>query len=306
GHHVAHLSRLVDRYLWLSRVMRALRLALRALSAVAPGVAARVAARLWFAVPRPRIDDEARTFLATGTRYDVNANGVRLTAWRWGNGRSGGGRPPVLLMHGWGGYGGQLSAFVEPLTRSGYQVIAFDAASHGESAPGSLGRRRATLFDFVDALTAVSSDLSQIAGVIAHSGGCAATAWAKVTRPEWPVARMVFIAPFGSPARYMAMFQRALGFSDAAMRSFRQNTERQFDFRWADFEVPEMAQRAAMPPLLVIHDRGDRETSWEDGAAIAERWPSATLQTTTGLGHNRILRDKATVDAAVAFIRSDT
>jgi hypothetical protein len=41
-----------------------------------------------------------------------------------------------------------------------------------------------------------------------------------------------------------------------------------------------------------------------DGAAIAARWPRATLQITTGLGHNRILRDAATVDTVVRFISS--
>lgn len=117
-----------------------------------------------------------------------------------------------------------------------------------------------------------------------------------------PVQRVVFVAPLGSPARYMDVFQRMLGLSDAAMRRFRQNTERQFGFRWIDFEVPAMVDRMKTPPpLLVIHDRDDRETAWQDGADITARWPQAKLHTTTGLGHNRILRD-ASVELAVGFV----
>ena len=56
------------------------------------------------------------------------------------------------------------------------------------------------------------------------------------------------------------------------------------------------------PPLLVVHDKDDRETAWQDGADIAAKWPNATLRTTTGLGHNRILRDPAVVESVVSFL----
>lgn len=275
---------------------RLLKLGFRLLSAVSPGLAATLAARFWFAVPRPRVTEDAHRFLATGTPFQLPVNGGRVTGWRWGSG------PAVLLMHGWGGHAAQLHAFVEPLTRAGYQVIACDAPSHGGSDPGRLGPRRATLFDFTDTLLTVSREQAEIAGVIAHSGGCAAAAWALVTMPNWPVQRMVFIAPFGSPARYMSVFQNALGLSDVAMRRFRESTERQFGFRWADFEVPAMADRVTTPPVLVIHDRDDRETAWQDGADIANRWPRAELHTTSGLGHNRILRDASVVELTAGFL----
>jgi pimeloyl-ACP methyl ester carboxylesterase len=275
---------------------RLLKLGFRLLSVVSPGLAATLGARFWFTVARPRVSDEAREFLATGKHMQLDVNGTRVAAWRWGSG------PAVLLMHGWGGHAAQLQAFVEPLTRAGFQVLACDAPSHGQSAPGALGPRRSTLFEFADSMLALSRDQDEIAGVIAHSGGCAAAAWALSRNPGWPVQRMVFVAPFGSPARYMALFQGALGLSDAAMDHFRESTQRRFNFRWADMEVAAMADRLKTPPLLVVHDRDDRETAWQDGAEIAGRWPNAELHTTTGLGHVRILRDAAVVELAVRFL----
>jgi pimeloyl-ACP methyl ester carboxylesterase len=100
----------------------------------------------------------------------------------------------------------------------------------------------------------------------------------------------------------MGMFQRTLGLSDAAMRRFRESTERQFQFRWEDLDVPAMASRMETPPLLVVHDREDRETAWQDGAEIAGSWPNARLETTSGLGHVRILRDPEVVGQIVEFI----
>lgn len=263
---------------------------------MAPGRAAKLAERFWFAIPRPRISEESQRFLATGEPFEVSVDGSPVACWRWGSGA------PVVLVHGWGGYGAQLQDFVEPLTRAGLQAIAFDAPSHGMSGPSRRGPGQATLFDFSDALLAVSRQSSEIAGVIAHSGGCAAAAWALSKSPELRVRRMVFIAPFGSAARYMGIFQRMLGLSDGAMRRFRANTEREFHFSWDDFEVPAIATRVKTPPVLVIHDKEDRETSWQDGADIASKWPQATLQTTVGLGHNRILRDPTVVESVVRFL----
>ena len=277
-------------------MQKALRLGLRLLSALAPGAAARVGARFWFGIPRPRVHEDARKFLQTGERIEIDVGRSRVVCWKWGQG------PAVILLHGWGGYAGQLSAFVDPLVRSGRAVIALDAPSHGESSPGTLGPRRATLFDFSDALLAVARDQPRLAGVVAHSGGCAAVAWSLTRHSTFLPDRLVFIAPFARPSRYMALFQQTLGLSDRAMQKFREAAERRFNFRWVDFEVPEIAQRVVTPPLLVIHDKDDRETAWQDGADIAATWPQATLRTTSGLGHNRILRDPASVESTVRFI----
>ncbi len=57
-------------------------------------------------------------------------------------------------------------------------------------------------------------------------------------------------------------------------------------------------------PLLVIHDRDDREVRWDDGAAIAAAWPRAELVTTTGLGHHRIVSDGAVIQQVLGFLRS--
>ena len=268
------------------------------MSAVIPGLAARVAKRLWLTPPKARIREEGRAFLATGERRTVSVDGRRVVSWRWGSG------PAVILMHGWGGYGAQMQGFVDPLTRAGYQAVIFDAPAHGESGPSSIGAHRTTIFDFTDALTAVAHETPSIAGVVAHSGGCTAAAWGLRSSCPLDVGKLVFIAPMGSPARYRKLFQTALGLSDDVMRRFEASTERQFRFKWSELEVPAMAERMRTPPLLVFHDKDDRETSWAEGAAIADAWPGARLQTTQGLGHNRILRDGGVIDIAVAFLSS--
>jgi pimeloyl-ACP methyl ester carboxylesterase len=275
----------------------ALRAVFRTASAIAPETTARVAGRLWFTPPRPRIGESARAFLATGEARTIRVNGSDMATWSWGQG------PTVALVHGWGGYGAQMQSFVQPLLSAGFRATLFDAPSHGASGPSRYGKRQSTLFEFADVLLAIADD-RPLAGVIAHSGGCTAAAWAIRTRNRCRIPPMVFVAPMASPMAYISVFQNALGLSDDVVERFRANTERKLDFQWTALEVAPLAESAATPPLLVIHDREDPETPWREGAEIASAWPDAQLITTEGLGHRKILRDAQVVDAAVRFIRT--
>jgi pimeloyl-ACP methyl ester carboxylesterase len=86
----------------------------------------------------------------------------RIVAEKWGSG------PVIYLVHGWGGRRGQLDSFVAPLVQSGHTVVAFDAPSHGDSAPGMFGRGRGLLTEFSAALGAVVRHFGPAYGVIAH------------------------------------------------------------------------------------------------------------------------------------------
>jgi pimeloyl-ACP methyl ester carboxylesterase len=55
-------------------------------------------------------------------------------------------------------------------------------------------------------------------------------------------------------------------------------------------------------PLLILHDTGDREVAFDEGVELADRWPGATLRRTEGLGHLRLLRDPASIEAATDFL----
>jgi len=55
-------------------------------------------------------------------------------------------------------------------------------------------------------------------------------------------------------------------------------------------------------PLLVIHDRQDREVPLEDGERVAREAADGRLLVTDGLGHRRILRDAAVAAEAVRFL----
>jgi pimeloyl-ACP methyl ester carboxylesterase len=81
----------------------------------------------------------------------------------------------------------------------------------------------------------------------------------------------------------------------------RRGLERRFGIPWTEFDVL-AAARTMSAPLLVFHDRDDRDVALADGEAIAAAWPGARLVTTTGLGHRRIVHAPAVVAQAIAFL----
>jgi pimeloyl-ACP methyl ester carboxylesterase len=273
------------------------------LERIAPAAGARWAEALWFTVPNGhgRHDRQA----PPGRPFQVRVGGRAVAGEVWGEPPGGGSPEPadlptVYLVHGWGGWRWQLDAFVDPLVAAGFRVVAFDAPSHGASAPGPEGPGRSTILEFADALAAVVAANGPAHAVVAHSLGATAAAYA--VRSGLPVGRMVFLAPMADPLPYTRTFAGRLGFGERVRTRLVARVERRVGISMAAFDVPAMAHSIPTPPLLLVHDRQDAETGWSDSAAIAQSWPGARLVTTAGLGHRRILRAPAVVAEVTGFV----
>lgn len=281
---------------WLRRDWRfqVVRAGMRLLSAVSPALATAGLDRLWFTAPRTRPRADARRWLAGAEPLDVRVHGHRIAAWAWGRG------PTILLVHGWGGHAGQMQAIGEGLLERGYRVVAFDAPAHGASGPSRLGGQRVSMLEIADSLRVVAAAAGPIEGVVAHSGGCTATALA--LRDGWQgPKRIAFVAPFGLPSLAIEPFARIVGASASATARFRSGVERRFARPWSDFDMPGLADTRPLPPALVVHDRDDHEVPPFNGQAIAAAWPAAHWLETTGLGHRRVLRDPGVIDGIAGF-----
>ncbi len=283
-----------------STIGRTVKLAAAGVERWAPAVGAALADRLWFTVPTVEVARRNGVIPLgdpVGEAFQVDVDGRRVVGRAWGDG------PTVYLVHGWGGWGTQLVAFVQPLVEAGFRVVTFDSLSHGDSAPGRLGRRRGSLVELAEVLTAVVDDQGPAAAVVAHSLGGAATALA--LRGGLKADRVVLVAPAADPGPYLAGLVRGLGFGRRVLARTRTRVERRAGVPIAELNVPRIAGEVATPPVLVVHDRDDREVSWSDGAAIAEAWPESTLVTTTGLGHRRLLRDPVVLAEVASFVALD-
>jgi pimeloyl-ACP methyl ester carboxylesterase len=265
-----------------------LRAGFQVTSAVAPGAAARVARKLFFTPQRLALAPEHAAVLERGNAFQLDVGGDTLVGHAWGKG------PAVLLVHGWGGHAGQMTALVDPLVAAGFRPIAVDMPGHGPS-----GGELSSLVHFEGALARAAALFGPVRAVVAHSFGAASTVFALSRGLE--VGGAVF---FASPARFdsfWSRFRAGLGVSDGVWLRMMREAETWLNVRFDDISAAKLAPLRTNP-LLVFHDPEDREVAYEEGQELVAAWPGAQLETVQHLGHRRILSDPACIAQTVAFI----
>jgi pimeloyl-ACP methyl ester carboxylesterase len=279
--------------------LRLQRLAFGSLEWIAPRLGGGWLDKIWFTLaPVPEKARRSRVELPLGTPFEVSFRGRQLRGISWGTGRN------IYLVHGWGGWGLQLAAYVPPLVAAGFRVLAYDAPSHGASDPGHAGARRTDLPEMAEALRAVVAARGPAYGVIAHSLGAAATGQAMLH--GLAARRVVFVAAATAFDHTLNEFQRMFGFGPRIRAAFERSFVRRFGRPMESFQlrrtVDELQEERELPPLLAIHDSGDRETPYQGSVAVVDAWPGARLELTEGLGHRKVLGDPSSVAAVVAFL----
>ena len=282
----------------MNTTLRLTRAAFGAVQRAAPDLAARWAERMFCSPPRRPISERMAAWLRDGQRFDVivgpprpRPRPRRVTVWTWGE-RG----PAVLLVHGWGSRGARFVDLGGALLAAGHRVITFDAPGHGASHG-----RLSSGPEFARAAIAVAAAVGPVSAVVGHSLGGFASALAMDRGLS--ARRAVFISPSANVNSYSAQFAALLGVTPPVMSTMRERLARRLDFSWSSMDVPAFAP-SMRAPLLVIHDRDDREVRWSDGAAIASAWPGAELVTTMGLGHHRIVSDAEVIANVVSFLRA--
>src|SRR5215218_8224700 len=271
--------------------LRGLRAGFATASALSPELAAAGAKNLFLSTRRHPVPAREQAYLRDAERVELAGDPGPLAAWLWGKE----GAPMVALLHGWEGRGSQLGAFVAPLVAAGFRVVAVDAPGHGDS-PG----RSSSLVAIAGALRRVGERFGPLAGVVAHSAGTVGAVHS--ISGGLAVDRLVCVAPGVDLEGYVLQFARIFGLSADASQSLKLRIERHVGVTMRELD-PRRAAADQRIPLLVIHDRMDRETPFADGEALARSWPGARFIATEGLGHTRILWDEKVVSAATAFLR---
>jgi pimeloyl-ACP methyl ester carboxylesterase len=270
-----------------------MRLLFATLGRLVPGVMGGWAYHLWFRTRRYPESAASQRAAARADRTTLPVDSIPVAVYSWGGG------PVVLFVHGWSGRGSQVAAFVEPLVRAGYRVIGVDAPGHG-ATPGD----RTNILECAAVIKAVSAAYGPLHGAITHSFGGMVLAYAM--NHGVTVGR---VACLSAPARVEFLVERFANIMNmpvAVMAELRRRLEQRFDAAiWEEISTDSNARRLDAP-ALVIHDMDDDGVPWQQGEMIAAAWPGARFIKTRGLGHNRILRDPATVRTVVEFITAGT
>ncbi|MBO0610654.1 alpha/beta fold hydrolase [Myceligenerans salitolerans] len=197
--------------------------------------------------------------------------------------------PAVLLVHGWQSRASFFAPLVRDLLAAGRRVVAYDAPGHGAS-----GGRRRTLADDVAIIHRLSAtEPGGWEGVVAHSAGVLGAGVALADGA--PARRFAGLAGISSATAINDGFFAFTGTPPALRRRYDDIVRRR---RFPDepdlYERYDLTRRPvpATIPALFVHDDSDRRVPHHQSELLlAAHAGSAELVTTTGLGHNRIVRD---------------
>jgi pimeloyl-ACP methyl ester carboxylesterase len=268
---------------------------IRAAERVSPDLAARLALPLFMRVGAPLPVRPADRAVHEGARRGIlHVRGRDVVAYEWGSGPD-----TVLLMHGWRGRASQFAPIIRELRAEGFRLVAVEAPANGDSAG-----RRTDMRDYLAAIEALHSRHGRFHDIVGHSFGSLAA----LTAVRAGVATGGVVAVAGmADARYLVdSFASRLGVGGATADALAERfAGRIFPGEhdvWPRFD----AVRAPLPadvPLLVVHDRGDREVAVGEGVRLHDaHGDRSRIVLTNGSGHSRVLGADAALDAITAFV----
>lgn len=280
------------RYIMTFIKHRLIRTKFQILSKLSLTLTARKGIELFFRTSRyKRPEREKQLLTKAKEKFIFKHKEKELIAWAWGKGET------ILLVHGWNGRGTQLGSLIEPLVLAGYRVVAFDAPGHGDSNGNHL-----SLVEFSEIILSISKNIGFLRGVISHSLGSAATTLALTAGLD--VSWAIYIAPPFQPRDYIDKFSNFMRIPPEATSLMKTMMSSDLGYSWESLDIPNLA-KSLKTPLLVFHDKEDKDVSWSEGNALVNSWPGAKLLTTQGLGHRKILHDKDVMKYIVHFIEGN-
>jgi len=220
-------------------------------------------------------------------RHSFVAGGERVSVLQVGE------APFVLFVHGLGGAAVDFKALLPAVLSAGFGALLLDLPAHGESSGTLL-----TIPSAASAVRECGRRFGPLHAAIAHSLGSAALG--EALRDGMTLDRAVLLAP---PRRF-------LDGVDAAARAHDYNEDERWallaELRKLGVDAPALdlprAVAALEIPALIAHSEDDPIIPLAAGLAVAAAWSGSHFLRLSGLGHRRILRDAAVVEAVLRFV----
>lgn len=260
-----------------------------------PGWAAQIAYKL-FATPQVRARHRTSDAILESARlFDVLYGSRIIKGYAWGEKEA----PTVLLVHGWNSRGTALRTFVPDLLERGYRVVAMDGPAHGNS-----GGKRTNLVDFAGSVRAMINHIGQVAGIITHSFGGAATVYALKTSDfaEERVGKLVLVGVPASMDRVIAASEDQLGLPPVVRRRFREFLMNKIDHSFEELDSAEFKNGLGVERILVVHDTEDAVVNPKSAHENYSMMENADLLLATGYGHYRLMKNPDLIRAVGAFL----
>ena len=253
------------------------------ISIFAPRKAGKLAFKV-FCTPR-----KGRTFNKGQARIISQASQERLSlhdfelqtyAWQGEDGAE-----KVLLVHGWDSNAARLRPGISTLRSAGYTVICFDAPGHGQSGSDTINGVL-----YAEAIEKVAKRF-QPNYVVGHSfGGMGAGNYFANFEDVVSIKRLILMATPSKLSRVLSDYYQLINLKERTQKAVDKYFKKEFGFDIEQFTIEEFAKKVKIPGL-VIHDKQDTTTPFQEGQFIHQNWEGSSLLAVDGAGHSLQTRD---------------
>lgn len=260
------------------------------LQSMSPALATKFATRLFTTPLKYKLPKREQHMDEESTQIRETVPGLQkeIVVYTYGKGAK-----KALLVHGWSGRGTQLVKIADTLVRQGYTTISFDAPAHGKAAG-----KTSNMSEFIDAVLFLEEKYGPFDIAIGHSLGGMTVLNALKRGLQ---ARKAVIIGAGDMVSDIAVdFVKTLGLKP----EIGHNLKTSFDQR-VGFDIDQLsasiAARDVHIPVLVIHDKEDKDVPLSAAKHIVQHLDKGELMITEGLGHRKILGDTRVIEKIINF-----
>lgn len=228
-----------------------------------------------------------------GEKLSFSLGGITIRGHRWNHPQP----HKVLIVHGFESTSKNFDRYITPLTRKGYEVLAFDAPAHGNS-----DGKQITLPLYIRTLQEIQRLYGPIQSFMAHSFGGLALTHFMETIPHDAHTRVALIAPATETTSAIDSFFRFLDLRPEVRKDFDQLI---FDLsgKWPSHFSIRRAMQQVQAQVLWFHDEQDELTPLADALKVRDDGHAGlSFVVTQGLGHRGIYRDNKVVKQVINFL----
>ncbi|WCM42067.1 alpha/beta hydrolase [Flavobacterium sp. CBA20B-1] len=204
------------------------------------------------------------------------------------------GSKKVLLVHGWNGRGTQLVSIAKAFKELNYTIISFDAPGHGKSI-----KTTANMKHFIETIFLLDKKYNGFDAIIGHSlGGMSVI---NCLGRGLQTNKAVIIGSGNRTKDITNDFLDTIGMSRKITPHLIHLFEQKYNDKMMHYDVEQHTEKVATP-VLVIHDKNDKDVPFTAAETIHQTLPNSELMITNGLGHRKILGDEAVIQKIVQFV----
>mgnify|MGYP000426727854 CR=1 FL=1 len=245
-----------------------------------------------FSTPRSRVIREKEIqVLKQANTSSFNFQGKQLKLYQWGSGER-----LAYLFHGWESNAGSLGAFVEPLLKQGYTVIACDGPAHGSSEG-----KEASLISFTQLAKELIKEKGKPEIAIGHSLG-ANVIMLLCYEAQLSITKCILISPVNRIISVFEGFKELIGIQDSVYSRMIEIVSKRANYQLEGLHFEKLAQKTPFKQVLLMHDAGDQITKVNHSEDIAKANKDFKYVPINGSGHYKILWHQDTLNQFKTFI----